>query len=251
MINFFKKIFYSVKHVSLTKIAIETGTDKWGDHYYTPHYQVHFEKFRLRNINLLEIGVGGYDNPHKGGESLRMWKKYFPFGSIFSLDIFDKSGLEENRIKIFKGSQSDEKKLKEVANEIGEIDIIIDDGSHVNSDVITSFKTLFPKLKKGGIYVIEDTQTSYWPMYGGGFDGKETTLNLCKRLTDCLNYKEFPIRNYEANYFDEHITSMHFYHNLVFIYKGVNDEKSNLMRNGEINIEPDKESNKTPEFVKN
>jgi hypothetical protein len=36
---------------------------------------------------MLEIGVGGYDSPISGGESLRMWKTYFPFAKIFALDI--------------------------------------------------------------------------------------------------------------------------------------------------------------------
>ena len=40
-------------------------------------------------------------------EPRRMWKRYFLNGQIFGLDIYDKSPQEENRIKIFKGSQVD------------------------------------------------------------------------------------------------------------------------------------------------
>lgn len=47
-------------------------TDKVGSHYYTPHYKSHFHRFKSKEINLLEIGVGGYDKPDKGGKSLRM-----------------------------------------------------------------------------------------------------------------------------------------------------------------------------------
>src|SRR5690606_41306911 len=54
-----------------------------------------------------------------------------------------------------------------VINNIGEPDLIIDDGSHINEHVIESFNFLFPRLKSGGIYVIEDVQTSYWVDYGG------------------------------------------------------------------------------------
>jgi hypothetical protein len=46
-------------------------------------------------------------------------------------------------------------------------DIIIDDGSHVNEHVITTFEYLLPILNNEGLYVIEDTQTAYWPEYGG------------------------------------------------------------------------------------
>ena len=85
----------------LTNLASHYGTDKWGIHRYTPHYQQHFSHLRLNKLNLLEIGVGGYEDPNQGGESLRMWKHYFPNGKIDSIDIFDKSALQEERIKIF------------------------------------------------------------------------------------------------------------------------------------------------------
>ena len=167
-----------------------------------------------------------------------MWKKYFPFGNIYSFDIYDKSQLQENRIKIFKGSQIDIEFLNEIIKEIGELDIIIDDGSHINEHVIGSFNILFPKLKDGGIYVIEDTQTSYWDWEDFGGDSKDlnnpkTIMNYFKSLTDSLNNEEFIIKNYEKSYFDKKIISMHFYHNLIFIYKGNNDEKSNVIVNNQ------------------
>jgi hypothetical protein len=217
----------------LIDLAIKHKTDKWGEHFYALHYQKHFETYRFKKNNLLEIGVGGYSNPNIGGNSLRMWKEYFPNGNIYSIDIYDKSELEENRIKIFKGSQSDESLLLDIVAKAGSFDIIIDDGSHINKDVIDSFTTLFPHLKDNGIYVIEDVQTSYWPPFGGGFQKENTIMNFCKRLTDCLNHKEFLIKDYDPNYFDKHITSIHFYHNLIFIYKGNNNEKSNLIENGD------------------
>ena len=163
-----------------------------------------------------------------------MWKKYFPFASIFAIDIYDKSSLQEDRITIFKGSQIDRIFLNKVTEEIGKIDVIIDDGSHINEHVIESFNVLFPKLKDGGIYVIEDTQTSYWEEFGGDskdLNNPKTIMNYFKRLTDGLNNKEFLIPNYKQSYFDKKIISMHFYHNLIFIYKGNNDEESKLVVN--------------------
>jgi hypothetical protein len=212
----------------LNKLAEIYQTDKIGNHCYTPHYASHLKKFKYDRIKLLEIGVGGYENLHEGGNSLRMWKKYFPFGKIFSIDLFDKSSLQENRIKIFCGSQIDTNFLEKITNKIGEIDIIIDDGSHINEHVIETFKMLFPKLKNGGIYVVEDTQTSYWKDYGGDMDlsNSKTTMNFFKGLTDSLNYKEFKNTNHEHDYFGSKIRSIHFYHNLIFIYKGDNNNGS-------------------------
>jgi demethylmacrocin O-methyltransferase len=95
---------------------------------------------------------------------------------------------------------------------------------------------LFPKLNDGGIYVIEDTQTSYWKDFGGDSDdlnNPKTMMNFFKSLTDSLNNKEFIKSNYQQSYYDKKIISIHFYHNLIFIYKGNNDEESNRVVNNQ------------------
>lgn len=217
---------------NLDKLGRIFGTDKVLGHHYTQHYMTHFAKFRLKKVRLLEIGVGGYEDPLAGGNSLRMWKRYFPFGMITSIDIHDKSALQERRIKIYRGSQIDGPFLEEVDQKEGPFDIIIDDGSHINEHVIETFKIMFPKLKDGGIYVVEDMQTSYWPDYGGDSDDlrkEDTMMNFFKALTDCLNNKELIRPEYEQSYYDRKIVSMHFYHNMLFIYKGENDEESNFL----------------------
>src|ERR1700688_2245107 len=61
----------------LNRLALLFGTDKWGCHWYTQHYERYFGSLKKKRLNLLEIGVGGYENPDEGGESLRMWKAYF------------------------------------------------------------------------------------------------------------------------------------------------------------------------------
>ncbi|AEG99969.1 class I SAM-dependent methyltransferase [Lacinutrix sp. 5H-3-7-4] len=227
----YKALFFPF---NLSKIARIHKTDKFGYHFYTPHYQTHFSKYKFKRNTILEIGVGGYAEPFIGGNSLRMWKSYFPFSKIYSLDIYDKSFLEERRIKIFQGSQVDILFLDKITKETGDFDLIIDDGSHINEHVIESFKYFFPKLKKGGIYVVEDTQTSYWEDYGGNstnLDSKHTIYGFFKSLIDGLNNEEFLIDGYKKTYYDKHIISMHFYHNMIFIYKGDNDEKSNYVIN--------------------
>ena len=86
---------------NLTALAAIHGSDKWGSHWYTSHYEEHFRTLRKKKLKILEIGVGGYDNPNIGGASLRMWKYYFPKSTIYSIDIYDKSLIQEHRIKIF------------------------------------------------------------------------------------------------------------------------------------------------------
>ncbi|MEH2082682.1 MAG: hypothetical protein V7K89_22680 [Nostoc sp.] len=243
----------------LIKLATFYGCNKWSEHCYAQHYNKHFAPLRLKKLKILEIGIGGYDDPKAGGESLRMWKAYFPNSMIYGIDIVDKKPLEEPRIKIFQGSQDDESFLKRVISETGGLDIIIDDGSHVNEHVIKSFNTLFPALNDNGIYVVEDTFTSYLPSFsekwqlknfgslplnistrlGGSLDlnDPKTMMNFFKRLVDCLNYEEFLNPGYSPSYFDKHIVAMHFYHNLVILYKDNNNEVSSFLENNTLRPE--------------
>ncbi len=234
-IKIFLQSFHAYFHRNnLDKLATIFKSDKFGEHFYTPIYSQHFAKYRSKKVKLLEIGVGGYRDKLNGGNSLRMWKKYFKRAQIFSFDIYDKKALEESRIKIFKGSQNDIHFLQFLVDTIGDLDIIIDDGSHINQDVITTFNFLFPRVNLGGIYVIEDVQTSYWPECGGNskeFDSDKTIVGYFKTLIDGLNHEELIINNYEPSYFDQNIKSIHFYHNLIIINKGLNNEGSNYLKN--------------------
>ena len=210
---------------NLDRLARIHGTDKAGSHDYVQHYMTHLAPRRMKPIRLLEIGVGGNEDPVGGGGSLRMWKRYFPFGRIYGIDIHDKSFLEERRIRIFRGDQADAGFLRRVVQETGALDVIVDDGSHVSAHVIASFTALFPSLKAGGIYVVEDTQTSYWPEFGGappGQSGTPTSMNFFTRLAHGLNHAEFAGPDDEPTYLDLNVTAVHFYHNMVFVYKGSN-----------------------------
>jgi len=219
---------------NLRRLAQIYGSDKWGEHRYCDHYERHFAHLRKRRVILLEVGIGGYADPRSGGRSLRMWRRYFPYGRIYGIDISDKSPHNERRIHTFRGDQSDAQFLADVIGQIGRPDIIIDDGSHINSHVIKTFEVLFPCLADDGIYAVEDTQTSYWPSFGGDSDNlnsTSTSMGMLKRLVDGLNYAEFIHPGYVPSYSDEHIVAMHFYHNLAFICKGANNEGSNIVVN--------------------
>lgn len=211
----------------LTELAQRYGSDKWGLHRYTPYYEDHFRQHRDKAVSLLEIGIGGHDRPDAGGASMRMWRQYFLRGQIYGIDIFDKSALNGSRLRTFRGHQGDESFLAKVLEETGPLDIIIDDGSHINRDVLTSFHYLFPRLRAGGLYVIEDLQTAYWPGYGGSSDdlgGAGTSIGFLKTLVDGLNYEEFLLEGYQPTYYDMNVVSLHFYHNLAVIGKGENAE---------------------------
>jgi hypothetical protein len=186
-------VYRSIFGSNLKALALCYGTDKWTTHSYVDIYDKLFKPLRRKKLNVLEIGVGGYDDPLAGGGSLRMWRTYFPKSNIYAIDIADKSPHDEKRITTFRGSQDDEAFLNDVVDKIGRVDVIIDDGSHMCPHVIKSFEVLFPRLAPGGIYVVEDTQTSYWNNFQGStedLDCPTTTMNFFRRLIDGVNSRE-------------------------------------------------------------
>lgn len=207
----------------LTSLAKIYKTDKWGYHFYTSIYEQWLSPFRKLPVRLLEIGVGGYTRPHMGGNSLRMWKNFFQRGRITGIDLYEKSALQEKRIKIYQGDQTDKEFLKKVCASEGPFDIIIDDGSHMQSHIITSFETLFPHVRTGGIYVIEDTQTSYWPKFEGSTSGMlevPSAMNYFIGRIHGVNRAEWLKEEQPPALPDQGIASIAFYHNLIVVVKG-------------------------------
>lgn len=201
---------------NLSKLAKLYGTDKY-EHGYTEIYSRYFDSIRHKKLCILEIGIGGGENTKYGGNSLKMWAKYFPKSDIVGIDLYDKSLLDYRRIKTFQGSQSDEKFLSQFDN----LDIIIDDGGHINSDVISSFEILFPKLNNFGFYIIEDIENSYWMESGGNeedINDSKTIMNYFKALTDSINIDV--IRNkYILEPLRYDIGFVHFNKNMIVIQK--------------------------------
>ena len=135
---------------------------KW--HHYIPLYDRYFAKFRGKPVRFLEIGVS------KGG-SLKMWRQYLgPEAVIFGVDIDPACAAfdgEAGRVRI--GSQDDPRFLADVVAEMGGVDVVLDDGSHVMAHVRDTLSALFPMLAPGGVYFIEDMHTAYWKPYGGAY----------------------------------------------------------------------------------
>ncbi len=178
-------------------------------------YEVFFEHYKTKKINILEIGV---DN----GDSLRLWREYFPNANICGIDIKAKQ-FEINKVDILCGDQSDNLFLKSVVDKYKNFDIIIDDGSHISKHIISSFKFLFKYLNKDGLYIIEDLQTSYITRYGGSrinLKKNNTSMNFIKKLTDSVNYEHHDRPFYSKTSYDGLIESVQFFQNIVFIKKG-------------------------------
>lgn len=142
--------------MTLDEIFIECQTDKSSStHGYAPTYEKYLESFRDREFTMLEIGVSA-------GGSLRSWRKYFPKAKIFGIDNNPDCKMDG----AFIGDQSDFNFLQSVLNEIGSPDVIVDDGAHFAPLTILTFEYLFPRMKDGGLYFVEDTHCFYDTTYG-------------------------------------------------------------------------------------
>lgn len=146
----------------LTKLALKYGTDKCPPmQSFTPLY---YELFKDMDVKkLLEIGIGypgtmQHMTDYKIGASLFMWRDFFPKAQIYACDIREDTLINEDRIQSFQCDQSEEESLELLKEKIGEVDIIIDDGSHITEHQILSAKVLLPMVRRGGYYVIEDVK---------------------------------------------------------------------------------------------
>ena len=166
------KIFYQHQGRMVTK---------WT--HYLDLYDRHLSQFRGKPVRMLEIGV------FKGG-SLELWRKYFgPELIMYGIDITPECADRvdaPNQVRI--GSQADPEFLKQVVAEMGGVDIVLDDGSHIAEHQRASFKSLFPLLSNNGFYIIEDMHTAYWPgQFHGGLRRKGSAVEIVKEMIDDMH----------------------------------------------------------------
>ena len=148
---------------SLTRLAAKYKSDKgvtiFPFHGYTEFYTKLFERFRQQPINILEIGLARRDDRATLGiecPSLSMWLDYFPRAQVYGFDLDDFSWVSMPRTRVFRGDQGSAEDLRRVVATCPQFDLIIDDGSHASYHQHVTLKTLFPHLRSGGLFVIED-----------------------------------------------------------------------------------------------
>lgn len=177
-------------------------------------YDRHFKRYRGKEVVILEIGI------FHGG-SLQMWRSYFgDKARIFGVDINPRcKELEEDRVKIFIGSQADRTFLRDLKRQLPPIDILIDDGGHTMRQQIITFEELYDAVKPDGVYLCEDLHTSYWLQYGGGHRRPGTFIERTKGLVDRLNAWHSEERSLRVDDFTRSADSIHFYDSVVVIEK--------------------------------
>lgn len=209
---------------SLDEIGLKYGTDKSSNgHNYLNYYDQFFSAIRQNNLTVLEIGVWE-------GASLKMWEEYFPFAKIIGADIDEKKQYESERISTVIADQGSVGALvllgEELINSNG-VDIIIDDGSHEGQHQLLSFETLFPYLRSGGYYCVEDTLCAgddRWSIPVSFYDRIKQMVdevNMGGNIPNhaiCANKIE-AVKKYGGNYFEKNIEQIHVSCGLVIIKK--------------------------------
>lgn len=125
-------------------------TDKGLRHSYIPIYEKYLNKYK-NNSTVLEVGI-------YRGDSIKLWNEYFQNSKIFGIDKrIDKNIICPTNTFLFECDSTNKKNLDDIfENEM--FDVIIDDGCHRLEVQYSTYLNLFPKLKKGGIYFIEDIE---------------------------------------------------------------------------------------------
>jgi len=137
---------------------------------YSSLYTALFTHLKDAPISLLEMGIGtmvpgaassmkGYaPDSYEPGASLRAWRGFFPNGQIHGIDIQPDCLFKEERITTHHCDSTQEFHVRawRQLNPTLEFDIVIDDGSHWAEHQLATLKHLWPLLKPGGYYVIED-----------------------------------------------------------------------------------------------
>jgi len=220
---------------SFRDIGIRAGTDKVTHHGYDRFYPMFLEKFRTMTGSMLEIGV-------LNGNSVTLWLEYFPLFHIFGMDIQDEK--TDDRLTIIRCDQSDEnqiiKQVERLKNET--FYFINDDGSHIPEHQLLTFNFFFRDLlRPGGVYIIEDIETSYWvrgecydypTRYG--YRHPRSVLEIFKQLVDDVNWhtmnnddrqtQDARLSSYVFKETRAMIESIHFVRNCIVIIKKTDED---------------------------
>jgi hypothetical protein len=211
--------------MTLDELALKYGTDKSSvGHSYAKYYDMFFNRLKKGGVRLLEIGIDK-------GDSMKMWADYFPNveSSIHGIDL--RSDYEYLKLwNIFThvvdhSSSADLIVFGESYDQY--FDIIIEDGSHQSADSILTFETLFPYLKPGGYYCIEDMLCDYDPRWNKGVSsldrvrqmvGEVNMNGLVSNDAICANKIE-AVKKYAGTYFENNIEFIAIFMGLCIIKK--------------------------------
>jgi hypothetical protein len=157
------------RELELDSLFSRYGTDK-GTNGYSRTYSEILAPYRDQSVDLLEVGIGtlapgatssmyGHDLPgYRPGASLRAWRELFPNGRVFGIDVQpDTQLLSEERITTAICDSSEKTAVEAFFKCVPqEMAVIIDDGDHDTLAQFATLQNMWPHLRRGGVYVLED-----------------------------------------------------------------------------------------------
>lgn len=143
-------------------------------------YEECLEKYRNKPLVFVEIGV-------LDGGSLFMWREYLgPRARVIGIDLNPATKLyEKDGFEIYIGNQADPHFWDEFFSQVGDVDVVLDDGGHGNDEQIVTAHKCIPHIKDGGVLIVEDTHTSYMAVFGN--PSKYSFIKWAKLLIDNIN----------------------------------------------------------------
>ena len=186
---------------------------KWLDYFEV--YRRSLARLRGRPIKFLEIGV-------QNGGSARMWRHYLgPEAILIGVDVDPAcKTLETENLEVCIGDQADPAFWQAFLARHPELDVVLDDGGHTMAQQIVTFEALFPALRHGGVYLCEDTHSSYFPAHGGGLRQPGTFHEYVKGLIDDMHaWYHAPLAEFPAAYMAQHLYSLAIYDSMVVMEK--------------------------------
>jgi len=187
-------------------------------HGFGDHYEKKFNFLKEEKFNLLEIGTWE-------GASLASFDKYFKNANIYGLDRNFKLKYKSKRIHFNFCDTRDLDSLSKFENKIrnNKFKVIIDDGSHLLTDMIHNLKFFFKFLDNDGYYVVEDYNHPRYFTYLNDSNQRELFFDQIIE-----NFKK-------KNYFDSRILSKS---DQDYLHKNIKtiDVKKGFMINNKENI---------------
>ena len=169
-------------------------SDKWS--LYLSEYDQLFCAYRDKPVRFLEIGI-------QNGGSLEIWAKYFAKATaLIGCDINPDCAhlrYEDSRIAVIVGDANSPDVSEQIFQKSSQLDIIIDDGSHMSGDIVKSFAQYFPRIADGGLFVVEDLHCSYWASFDGGLFDPYASISFFKRLADVISHEHWGVPKQRAD----------------------------------------------------
>lgn len=191
------------------RVRIDKPAHKW-DQYFAV-YQRHIKP--NQPIVLWEIGVD------EGG-SVQLWQRYLgPRAQVVGLDIDPECEAHQRPgVAIRIGNQASTAFLDSVLAEFGVPDVVIDDGSHITTDILTTLSHVYPQMPRSGVYIIEDAHAFFWPESSGGVQSQwivDELLPVARQLNAQLSRDQITVDEVSRLTF-----GISFYESMIVLERG-------------------------------